>query len=93
MPLAFKLPDDVADIAQALRDIEQQLPKPHRALILQAANELTSLKQAVSTAAEALELAASLKAGQMSSQSRCDEIADQVRRTLVDVAANLRALA
>lgn len=90
MPLAFKLPDDV-DTAQALRDIEQRLPKQHRALILQAASELAAVKETAALCAELLDIAASLRAGQMDSQSRHDEIAIQVRLTLADVAAKLRA--
>jgi hypothetical protein len=92
MPLAFSLPDD-SDTAQALLDLEPQAPKPFKAVMLQAARELRAFKEVAANSAEALELAASLKAGQMASQSRCDEIAAEVRRTLVDIAATLRGLA
>lgn len=93
MSLAFKLPDDSADLAQALEDAEPQAPKLIKPLLLQAARELRAAKETAGRAAEALELAASLRAGQMDSQSRHDEIARQVRLTLVNVAATLRALA
>ncbi len=94
MPLAFALPADSADLSQALTDLLPQLPqlpKPHRALIEQAAQELKTRRETASECAEMLELAASLKAGQMDSQARHDEIAGQVRGTLTDVAARLRA--
>ncbi len=93
MPLAFALPDDTQDLAQALEDAEAQAPKLVKPLLMQAARELRALKECAGVSAEALELAATLKAGQMDSQSRHDEIARQVRLTLVDVAAKLRALA
>lgn len=91
MPLAFKLPDDVADLSEALRGIEQQLPKQHRDLILQAATELAALKQLCHESAQELELAALMRAGQMDSQSRSDEIARQVRATMTGLAERLRA--
>ncbi len=91
--MAFALADDSTDLAQALEDAESQAPKSVKPLLAQAARELRALKETAGECAEALELAASLKAGQMASQSRCDEIAAQVRGTLVDVAAKLRALA
>lgn len=93
MPLAFKLPDDVADTAQALLDLEPQASKALKPVLLQAAQELRANREAAGEFAEALEHAASLRAGQMASQSRCDDIANEVRSTLVSVAARLRALA
>lgn len=91
--MAFALADDPADLAQALEDAEAQAPKSVKPLLTQASRELRSFKDTAAHCAEMLEIAASLKAGQMASQSRCDEIAAQVRGTLVDVAAKLRALA
>lgn len=93
MPLAFSLPDDSPDIAQALRDLEPQAPKAMKATLLQAANELNAFKRLCSEGAEELELAASLRAGQMDSQSRADEVASQVRQTIRSVAERMRALA
>ncbi len=90
MSLAFKLPDD-ASLAQALEDAEPQAPKAIKPLLLQAARELRAHKELSSELAEMLELAASLRAGQMASQSKCDEIANEVRATLVSVAARLRS--
>lgn len=55
--------------------------------------DLQDCKRFLSEAAMELELAASLRAGQMDSQSRADEIAHQVRQTMVSVAARARALA
>ncbi len=93
MPLAYKLPEDSTDLAQALEDAEPQAPKAIKSLLLQAARELRAIRETASVSAEALELAASLKAGQMATQSRHDEIAAQIRGTLIDIAAKLRALA
>ncbi len=93
MPLAFALPDDSEDLAQALEAAEPQAPKAIKPLLLQAVRELRDLKGTASVCAEVLELAATLKAGQMDSQSRHDEIACQVRASIIDVAAKLRALA
>jgi len=92
MPLAFRLPDDLADTAQALLDLEPQAPKALKPVLLQAARELRANHDIASELAEALEHAASLRAGQMASQSRCDEIANEVRQTLVSVASRLRSL-
>ena len=92
MSLAFVLPEDT-DLAQALEDAEPQAPKLIKPLLLQAARELRAIREKASISAEALELAANLKAGQMASQSRSDEIAAQVRATIIDVAATLRKLA
>lgn len=91
--MAFALADDPADLAQALEDAEPQAPKSVKPLLNQASRELRAIKETAAACAEMLELAASLKAGQMASQSRCDEIAAQVRATITDVAARLRALA
>lgn len=93
MSLAFALPDDSGDLTKALEAAEPQAPKAIKPLLLQAARELRSIREKAALSAEALELAASLKAGQMASQSRSDEIAAQVRATLTDVAATLRSLA
>ena len=93
MPLAFALPDDTTDLAQALEDAEPQAPKAIKPLLIQAARELRALKETAGLCAEQLGIAASLRAGQMDSQSRHDEVARQVRVTLVDVAAKLRELA
>ena len=92
--MAFVL-DEPTDTASVLRALEENAPnitpKNIRAALLKAAAELEALKTCAGECAEALELAATLKAGQMDSQSRHDEVAKQVRLTLVDVAAKLRA--
>jgi hypothetical protein len=93
MPLAFSLPDESADVAQALRDLEPQAPKAIKAVMLQAATELDAFRRLCEEGAQELELAANLRAGQMDSQSRADEIANQVRQTLRSVAARMRSLA
>jgi hypothetical protein len=55
--------------------------------------ELQDCKRFLAEAAVELERAANLRAGQMDSQSRADEIAHQIRQTMVSVAARARALA
>ncbi len=93
MPLAFKLPDDGTDFELALEAAEPQAPKAIKPLLLQAARDLRAHRQLFGELAEALEHAASLRAGQMASQSRCDEIANEVRHALISAAARLRSLA
>lgn len=61
------------------------MPKP--------SDELQECKRFLAEAAIELELAASLRVGQMDSQSRADEVARQVRLTLISLAARARALA
>lgn len=61
------------------------MPKPY--------DELQECKRFLAEAAIELELAASLRAGQMDSQSRADDVARQIRLTLTSVAARARALA
>lgn len=55
--------------------------------------DLQECKRFLAEVAEELERAANLRAGQMDSQSRADEIAHLVRQTMVSVAARARALA
>lgn len=50
------------------------------------------LKQTLEALAQELDIAASLRIGQMDSQSRADEISRQVRVTLNSVAQRLREL-
>lgn len=88
--MQFALPEQVLDAAESLRALEPQAPKPLKATMLQAANELTALKRAASESAQALELAATLKAGFMDSDSKHDEVAREIRLTLTSVAAKLR---
>jgi hypothetical protein len=61
------------------------MPKPF--------DELQECKRFLAEAAIELELAASLRAGQMDSQSRADDIARQQRVTMTSLAARARALA
>lgn len=88
----FALPDDSADLAQSLRDAEPQAPKHLKALLIQAAQFIDAVKRMAPELANTLDLAASLRVGQMDSQSRADDVANQVRITLMSIAARLREL-
>jgi hypothetical protein len=91
--MGFALPADVADLSTELRNAEAQAPKHIKHLLIQAADELHDLKQLMVDGAQQLELAISLRVGQMDSQSRADEVARQVRMTLEQLAARMRELA
>lgn len=91
--MGFALPADVTDLTVELRNAEAQAPKHIKHLLVQAAQELESLRKLMRDGAEQLELAASLRVGQMDSQSRADEVARQVRLTMQDLAARMRELA
>lgn len=56
-------------------------------------SELQECKRFLAEAATELELAASLRAGQMDSQSRADDVARQIRQSILSVASRARALA
>lgn len=91
--MQFALPDEVLDTAESLRALEPQAPKPLKQAMLQAADELVSLRRAAQESAQALELAATLKAGFMDSDSKHEEVAREIRLTLTQVAAKLRLAA
>lgn len=88
----FALPDDSADLAQSLRDAEPQAPKHLKPLLIQAAQFIDAVKRVAPELANTLDTAASLRVGQMDSQSRADDVANQVRITLMSTAARLREL-
>lgn len=88
--MAFQLPDDVADTAGALRELEAQAPKAIKPLMLQAANELDKWRQLAATIAGELEEASRLRIGQMDTQSKTDEIVRQIQTVLTTAAERLR---
>ena len=90
--MQFALPDEVLNTSDSLRALEPQAPKPLKATILAAADELDSLTRAALESAEALELAATLKAGAMDSESRHLQVAQEINLTLKQIAAKLRAV-
>jgi hypothetical protein len=90
--MAFTLPDEPADLAQVLRDAEAQAPKHLKPLLIQAASFIDDVRRVAPELAQTLELAAELRAGQMDSQSRADEVAREVRLSMQSVAARLREL-
>lgn len=88
----FELAPEIPDTVESLRALEPQAPKPLKQTMLQAADELQSLRDTCFESAAALELAATLKAGTMDSESRHFEVARQVNMTLTQIAAKLRAV-
>jgi hypothetical protein len=88
----FVPPADSADLAQSLRDAEPQAPKHLKPLLIQAAQFIEHIKRVAPELAQSLDLAASLRCGQMDSQSRADDVANQVRIALTSTAARLREL-
>ena len=90
--MQFALPDEIPNTIDSLRALEAQAPKPLKATMLQAADELSSYKLACYESALALELASTLKAGHMDSETKHLEVAREIRLTLTQVAARLRAL-
>jgi len=88
----FAAPDDTTDLAQSLRDAESQAPKAIKPLLIQAAQFIEHIKRVAPELAQSLDTAAALRCGQMDSQSRADDVANQVRLTLMSTAARLREL-
>lgn len=88
--MTFELPEDAADIVEALRAVEPQAPKQIKPLLLQAANELHAWHRLAEAAIAELNEASALRVGQMDSQSRADEVVRQVRAALLGVAARLQ---
>lgn len=91
--MQFALPDEIPNTVDALRALEAQAPKALKATMLQAADELSTLRRCASESAQALELAATLKAGFMDSDSRHEDVQREIRMTLIQVANKLRSLA
>lgn len=91
---AFVLPVDRADTATRLRELEQSAPNPVsktiRAAMIQAAKELEDWKMLAEDCVRMLEEAQSLRAGQMASQSRHDEVERTIKRAMSDTAVRLR---
>lgn len=91
---AFALPVERTDIAHVLRELEQNAPRPTskdiRDAMIHAAQALEAWRRTAEDCIRMLEEAQSLRAGQMDSQSRADEIARQVKRAMSDAAVKLR---
>ena len=89
---AFALPVDRTDTATQLRELEQSYPVPKaiRAAMIQAAKELEDWKTLAEDCVRMLEEAQTLRAGQMASQSRHDEVERAIKRAMSDTAVRLR---
>ena len=90
--MQFALPEEVPNTVDSLRALEAQAPKSIKAVMLQAADELQAFKRLAHDSALALELASTLKAGFMDSDNKHAEIAREIKLTLTQVAAKLRAV-
>lgn len=90
----FALPADRTDTATMLRELEQNCPRTTptnvKAALITAAKELDDWKRAAEDCVKMLEEASALRAGQMDSHSRMDEIARQIKRAMSDAAVKLR---
>lgn len=91
--MAFALPADETGLAQSLRDAESTAPKNLKPLLERAAQVIDEFKTAASDAVVALEQAASLRVGVMDSQARVDDIANEVRQSMLRVIEQMRELA
>lgn len=91
---AFALPADRTDTATLLRELELSAPNPTpkniRAAMIQAAKELEDWRSLAQDCVRMLEEAQALRAGQMASQSRHDEVERQIKRAMSDTAVRLR---
>jgi uncharacterized alpha-E superfamily protein len=90
--MQFALPEEIPNTVDSLRTLEPQAPKSLKSTMLQAADELAAFRIACEESAAALELAATLKAGAMDSESRHLEVAKEIKLTLTQIAAKLRAV-
>ena len=79
------------DLSWELRDWEPRAPRDLKAILIQASDKLDDLAALLEAGAMELELAASLRVGQMDSQSKADEVNRQVRLTLTGLAERMRA--
>jgi hypothetical protein len=91
---AFAMPADRTDTASKLREMEQNCakttPKEVRAALIDAAKALEDWENTAVDCIRMLEEASALRAGQMDSHSRMDEIGRQIKRAMSDSAVKLR---
>lgn len=90
--MSFVLAEESPSVVASLRALEPQAPKPLKAAMLQGADYIDALERAAFESAAALELAATLKAGFMDSDAKHAEVQREIRLTLTQVAAKLRAV-
>lgn len=100
--MSFTLPaaqytDQRPDVEAMLRDTEQNCPKTTpkdvRAALLAGADEIKRWRVLAQDTSRQLEEAASVRIGQMDSQSRVAEIQRGVKQTMLDLAVRFRELA
>lgn len=94
--MVFKLPDTVPDIAATLRDYEMQtnlkLPIGVRQAMIAAADRLDDQRTLLEDIVTELDAAAALKVGFMDSQSRADEVARNIKATLIGLSSRASQL-
>jgi hypothetical protein len=92
--MTFELPQEPADIATNLRELESTAPnvtpKVIRAALIQAAKEIEDWRALALTHARTLEEAAALRVGMMDSLSKADEVSRQVKLAMTQTAQSLR---
>lgn len=89
--MKFELAEQHTDLPTTLRELEPQAPKQIKPALIEAAQELERWRNIARECADQLEEAARLKSGLMDSESRQIEVQRQIRMTLEQVAARLRA--
>lgn len=93
--MTFTLPVAPADVASYLRELEANAPKTTqreiRDALIAAAQDIETSRKVREDAARVLDEAATVRISQMATTSQADEIQRGVKRTLIEVAARLRA--
>lgn len=93
--MTFKLSDEPADIAAALRSLEadeRKLSPTAKALIVMAATELDDQRKLLQDISTELSAASKMHVGMMDSQSRADEVARHIKSTMVSLDARIKEL-
>jgi predicted site-specific integrase-resolvase len=87
----FELPEHVKDTAAALRAAEPQAPKQMKALLIQAATELDTLRHAASDVSSELSAASNFRVSAMDTNSRAEEVARNITAIMRSSVERLRA--
>lgn len=90
--MKFEIPQIPNDLASALHAAESSIPQELRPLIVEAARRLADCQRFTFDVLRELEGVASLRVGQMDSQSRHDDIRNQTQAAIAVVLDRARAL-
>jgi hypothetical protein len=85
----FEIPH-TDNLIEALRRAEFQAPKELKPLLIQAANRIRQMQEAMEGLAGVLETAQTLRAGAVDSENRHMEVSNTIRATLLEVSTALR---